>query len=193
MPSRGQRPAGRGNEAEGARTRRDNGERCADGVLGCGSTEIFSDAIFISYAHVDNQPFPGQTAGWVTTLVEHLKNLLDRRFGRRDRYSLWMDPRLTGNEPFTGTIEAALRGAGVIVSILSPAYLESEWCRRELATFLGVAAGRPRPASRHSSSRDRAARGPARRASRGARLPRMVPREPARPVPAHAGDVPARS
>ena len=36
----------------------------------------------------------------------------------------------------------------MIVSILSPAYLESEWCRRELTTFLEVAAGRPRPASR---------------------------------------------
>jgi len=47
--------------------------------------------IFVSYAHVDNEPFAGAEKGWVTTLISNLKNELGRQLGRADAYSLWMD------------------------------------------------------------------------------------------------------
>src|SRR5947208_1045665 len=95
-------PEERGDEAEDAGRVGPHVKGAPMGFLNANQAHIF-----ISYAYVDNHPFTGHAAGWVTTLVEHLKNLLDRRFGRRDNYSLWMDPRLTGNEPFSPAIEAA--------------------------------------------------------------------------------------
>jgi hypothetical protein len=61
----------------------------------------YQQDIFVSYAHVDNQPFAGADKGWVTTLIKDLKNLLARKLGRLDAYSLWLDDELRGNTAVT--------------------------------------------------------------------------------------------
>ena len=92
--------------------------------------------IFISYAHVDDALDPGEDEGWVTTLVRFLKNRLARKLGREDSYELWMDHQLPGNAVVTPEIDAKVRNSAVIVIVLSPGYLKSTWCGREMTLFL---------------------------------------------------------
>jgi len=91
--------------------------------------------IFISYSHVDDAAFDGDLAGWVTRLVRNVEKLLAMKLGRREFFDLWMDGRLTGNEPVTELIEGKIKGAAVFVLVLSPGYLASIWCARELEAF----------------------------------------------------------
>ena len=55
----------------------------------------FKHDIFVSYAHIDDEPLAGSDEGWVTTLVRKLKTRLAQRLGRSDAYSLWMDFELS--------------------------------------------------------------------------------------------------
>ena len=55
--------------------------------------------VFISYAHVDNEPLPPASEGWVNTLVRALKVRLAQKLGRREACNIWMDGLLAGNDP----------------------------------------------------------------------------------------------
>jgi hypothetical protein len=92
--------------------------------------------IFVSYAHVDNQPFAGADKGWVTTLIKDLKNYLGKKLGRSDAYSLWLDNELRGNTAVTPDTLKQLENTATLILILSPGYLASNWCHLELNTFL---------------------------------------------------------
>lgn len=92
--------------------------------------------VFVSYAHVDNEPLVGADKGWVTTLITELKKLLGQKLGRADAYSLWMDYKLRGNQPVTPDIDAQLKSTATFLLILSPGYLASKWCVLEYTTFL---------------------------------------------------------
>jgi hypothetical protein len=93
--------------------------------------------IFLSYAHVNDEPhaaFPDRP-GWVTTLVRGLKQRLANKFGHGEFFVLWSDANLAGHVELTPEILGRLRNAAVLLLIMSPAYLASEWCRRELVAF----------------------------------------------------------
>lgn len=92
--------------------------------------------IFVSYAHVDDVPLPGVKEGWVTTLINCIKIKLSMELGRNDAYSLWMDCDLAKNVRLTPQIMSALNKTAIMIIILSPGYLASEWCTREKNTFL---------------------------------------------------------
>ena len=104
--------------------------------------------IFISYAHVDNQPDPGKNEGWVSTLIKVVRNRLSQKLGRSDAYSLWMDPQLSRHCSITPEIINALQKSATMLVILSPGYLESEWCLREKNAFLSKVQDRVRSGSR---------------------------------------------
>jgi len=104
--------------------------------------------IFINYAHVDNEPTPGANEGWVSSLAKGLKNLLAKKLGRSDAFSLWMDYRLSPHKPITSEIMKTIEQAAILIVILSPGYLASEWCRRERNTFLKMIGERPRSEAR---------------------------------------------
>lgn len=97
--------------------------------------------LFVSYAHVDNVPLPGAQEGWITTLVTALKTMVTRKLGRPENFSLWMDPKLDGNEPLSAEIVRSVAEAATMLMIYSPAYRASEWCKREMNSFLKVAGG----------------------------------------------------
>jgi hypothetical protein len=90
----------------------------------------------VSYAHVDNEPLAGADTRWVTNLITGLKPLLGQKLGRADAYTLWMDYELRGHETVTPHILEQLQDAAVLLLILSPGYVASDWCRRELSTFV---------------------------------------------------------
>jgi hypothetical protein len=95
-----------------------------------------NDDLFVSYAHVDDEPAEGVETGWVTTLVRSLKRELARKLGRPDAASVWMDHRLGTNLAVTPEIEDRIRRCAALLLVLSPGYLASQWCRRELRDFL---------------------------------------------------------
>jgi TIR domain len=96
----------------------------------------FEHDIFVSYAHVDDKPAPNVQTGWVSTLVDGLLAYLPQKLGRAEAFDLWMDPRLSAYEPLTPAILNTIEKSAVLVVILSPAYLSSDWCSREFETFL---------------------------------------------------------
>jgi hypothetical protein len=91
--------------------------------------------LFVSYAHVDDLPLEPGGPGWVTTMVGILRNLLAQRVGRGESLSLWIDRQLAGHTELTPEIEAKLSDAAVFLLILSPGYLASTWCLKELSFF----------------------------------------------------------
>src|SRR5512135_1378195 len=92
--------------------------------------------IFVSYAHVDDEPYPGVDAGWVSTLIKCIKTKLSQRLGRSDAYSLFMDHQLARHVKLTPQLMDALHRSAILIVILSPCYVASDWCNREKNTFL---------------------------------------------------------
>lgn len=92
--------------------------------------------VFISYAHRDNQPIlHGDSArGWVSNFDEILRNLLTRELGRDAR--IWRDPSIDTGEYFWDKIKGNLLKSKAFILILSPSYINSEWCRNEFDTFI---------------------------------------------------------
>jgi hypothetical protein len=93
----------------------------------------FTKQIFISYAHIDNQPLsPGQQ-GWITRFHHTFNALLSTRLGRDPE--IWRDNKLGGNDVFADEIVQQFKDVALLISILSPRYIESEWCTREAREF----------------------------------------------------------
>ena len=77
---------------------------CALAQPGMSSVTSYQNDLFISYSHIDNQPFlPG--GGWVDIFHAALQNFLDVRVGRR--VAVWRDARLSGAEAFSDAIEVS--------------------------------------------------------------------------------------
>lgn len=89
--------------------------------------------LFISYAHIDNQPVAADKSGWVTRFHASLDTLLSMRLGKTVR--IWRDDKLQGNDKFDAEIVQQFRQTAVLVSVLTPRYLNSEWCTREINEF----------------------------------------------------------
>ena len=100
----------------------------------------YDNDVFISYGHIDNQSFGDPGGGWVDIFHEHLQNFVNVHLGCRTK--VWRDKRLTGAEVFSDEIEQQLRSSAVLVSVISPAYMKSEWCNRELVGFTKAAQDR---------------------------------------------------
>jgi integrase len=56
---------------------------------------------------------------------------------------IWRDPKLHGNDVFSETLVARVQGSAVLISVLSPRYVRSEWTRREVSEFINAAHGMP--------------------------------------------------
>ncbi len=93
--------------------------------------------IFISYAHIDNASFSEDEEGWVTQLHRILELRLAQLMGEQAR--VWRDQKLKGNDIFDETLEERFRNTKLLISIVSPRYVKSDWCIRELNGFSEVA------------------------------------------------------
>lgn len=98
----------------------------------------FDQHAFISYAHIDNEPMEAGEPGWVSRFHAGLQVKLSQRLGERAR--IWRDQKLAGNDVFGDEIIDRIGQSALLVSILTPRYLRSDWCTRELSTFAEVAA-----------------------------------------------------
>jgi hypothetical protein len=93
----------------------------------------FTRDALISYAHIDNEPFPNEKDGWVTFFDKALRQVLSRFMGKAA--SIWRDEKLQGNDIFSDEILSQFPETAVLVSVLSPRYLKSEWCSKEMTQF----------------------------------------------------------
>jgi hypothetical protein len=93
----------------------------------------FEKDLFISYAHIDNKPLTPEQQGWITRFHASLEALLSMRMGGKAR--IWRDNKLRGNDIFDCEIIDQFPLTAVLVSVLTPRYLNSEWCTREVAEF----------------------------------------------------------
>ena len=94
--------------------------------------------LFVSYAHADDEVPIGAQTGWVTTLVAELKKVLRRKLGGAGAVE-WMDHRLASHEAVTTTLLDRLGRSRVLLLVMSPGYVQSRWCRDELANFAAKA------------------------------------------------------
>jgi hypothetical protein len=92
--------------------------------------------IFISYAHLDNATFPGQTDGWIKQFCQNLELMLAQRFGRMDTLNIWWDnDRLDGSTLFDESIADAIRKSAIFICLNSTSYRASDYCEKELEMF----------------------------------------------------------
>jgi hypothetical protein len=101
--------------------------------------------VFVSYAHVDDQPqyvppsgFVNEAPlGWVATLTRLLRLKLDEHLGRRNACHIWVDYELRGSDILHEAIKGELEQSGAFVGVLSHGYLAAAWCCDELRFYLG--------------------------------------------------------
>ena len=89
--------------------------------------------IFISYAHVDNESLTEGQKGWISQFHRTLEIRLRQLLGENP--NIWRDQKLTGTDIFDEKIINTFDQTKLMVSIVTPRYINSEWCNRELKEF----------------------------------------------------------
>jgi hypothetical protein len=100
-------------------------------------SEPFEGDAFISYAHLDNIELVEGRKGWVANLYRALDVRLAQLIGSDAR--VWWDPKLQGNDYFAETLVEKLARVAVLITVVSPRYVRSEWTRKELQAFCDAA------------------------------------------------------
>jgi len=100
----------------------------------------FERDIFISYTHVDNKSLAEGQDGWISTFHRGLEIRLEQLRGTST--DIWRDIKLQGNDALDESIFKQFPNLALLVSVLSPRYIQSAWCTRELACFLDSAEAR---------------------------------------------------
>jgi TIR domain len=93
----------------------------------------FEGDAFISYAHLDNVELVEGRKGWVANLHRALEVRVAQLLGKSPH--IWRDPKLQGNDLFAEALVEKLRHVAVLVTVVSPRYIQSEWTMRELKAF----------------------------------------------------------
>lgn len=94
----------------------------------------FEIDVFVSYAHIDDEVLGEGQAGWISSFHRALEIRLAQLLGKQAK--VWRDPKLQGNDVFAEALVDKLPATALLVSVLSPRYVRSEWCTRELQEFL---------------------------------------------------------
>ena len=93
----------------------------------------FEFDVFVSYAHLDDLRLAEDDKGWVIDFYNAVHDRLWQEM--RHKPSMWRDLRdLDGRLADSGIAEA-LHKSAVFLAIVSPAYMESTYCRAEVAEF----------------------------------------------------------
>lgn len=94
----------------------------------------FTNDVFISYAHIDNQVLTEEQRGWIDEFHHALELRLQELLG--DKPKIWRDQKLQGNDIFGETLVEQFSNAAVLVSVMTPRYVNSTWCLKELNEFI---------------------------------------------------------
>ena len=91
---------------------------------------VFENDVYISYAAIDNVPLTEGQEGWVTRFHTALSRMLPMRLGRQVK--IWRDYKPAGDDIFADEVIQQFPKTAVFLAVLSPRYLQSEGCLREL-------------------------------------------------------------
>ncbi len=97
----------------------------------------FKKDILISYAHIDDESLMEGQKGWISEFHRSLEVRLSQLMGARP--VIWRDPKLQGNDFFGEEIVDQFPEVALLISILSPRYVRSEWCTKEVGEFIKAA------------------------------------------------------
>lgn len=97
------------------------------------SPREFESDLFVSYAHIDDQALTEGQQGWISMFHRALEIRLGQILGKQPR--IWRDPKLQGNDYFADRLVEKLPRSAALVSVVSPRYVRSDWCRREVEEF----------------------------------------------------------
>jgi hypothetical protein len=97
--------------------------------------------VFVSYPRVADE------RGAVSDLRAHLERELMLKIGDSELVLFQDRSHLAGGDPWNEVLEKELQLAKAFLLLLSPLWLASEWCRKELEVYvsLGRALGNDRP------------------------------------------------
>lgn len=94
----------------------------------------FTYDIFISYAHLDDRSPFGDEKGWIDLLHERLSLMIGQRLG--SELPIWRDDHnLQGNDELQGAIGEGVTHSLLLIPVISPRYVQSDWCNREMDAF----------------------------------------------------------
>jgi hypothetical protein len=94
----------------------------------------FQNDLLISYAHLDDQSLVEGQPGWISWLHGLLEIRVAQLLGEKPK--IWRDPKLQGNDYFADTIAVEqIPRVAALLTVLSPRYVQSEWCIREVQEF----------------------------------------------------------
>lgn len=93
----------------------------------------FDKDIFISYAHIDDESLIADKKGWITEFHRALEIRLAQLMGVKP--IIWRDPALQGNHVFDKEIVAQFSRVAIMISIITPRYVKSDWCIKEVTEF----------------------------------------------------------
>lgn len=94
--------------------------------------------IFISYAHTDDIALMDEQSGWVTTFHLALKTRLAQLHGRD--VAIWRNMEPGSEQHVPPYVNREIQRAAVFISIVTPRYLNSDWCLNELKEFANAKA-----------------------------------------------------
>lgn len=97
----------------------------------------FEKDIFISYAHIDDESISESEKGWITEFHRALEIRLSQLLGERPK--IWRDSALDGNHDYDKEIVSQFPKIAILISILTPRYVKSEWCIKEVEEFYKAA------------------------------------------------------
>jgi hypothetical protein len=97
----------------------------------------FKNDLFISYAHIDDEPLSEGQKGWISRFHKTLEAALSQQIGRR--VAIWRDLKLDGNDDFSQEIVQQFPDTALLISVVTPRYVKSDWCTKEVAVFCETA------------------------------------------------------
>ncbi len=97
----------------------------------------FEKHAFISYAHIDNKPIRDDDEGWISNFHASLESMVSMKLGQN--VSIWRDNKLTGMDMFSDEIVQQFPKTALLISVITPRYISSEWCTREIKEFYNCA------------------------------------------------------
>jgi len=98
----------------------------------------FKHDLYISYAHLDNEAQLAGQEGWVSAFHRSLEVRVGQLLGKRP--SIFRNPKTSGEDALDESQIERLPASALLVTVLSPRYIKSEWCTRELKEFLHASA-----------------------------------------------------
>jgi len=93
----------------------------------------FEKDIFLSYAHIDNEALIEGGKGWISEFHRALEVRLAQLLGEKP--NIWRDTSLDGNHRFAEEIVSQFDKIAILVSVISPRYVNSDWCVKEVQEF----------------------------------------------------------